>query len=101
MFRTDVNEMNVEPINRGDELRQGVQPRFHLAPVVIGRPIVRELLHRRELDALSRITDRLPLRPFSRDDPPTEVCKSLLRYVDVKWTYCLLVDVRVRFGMYS
>lgn len=27
--------MNVEPINRGDELRQGVQPRFHPAPVVI------------------------------------------------------------------
>ena len=25
VFRTDVNEMNVQPIDLGDELRQGVQ----------------------------------------------------------------------------
>ena len=30
MLRADVNEMNVEPVDLGDELRQGVQPR--LAP---------------------------------------------------------------------
>ncbi len=52
MLRTHMDEMNVEPIDLGDELRQGVQPRLALAPVVICRPIVRELLSRRELHAL-------------------------------------------------
>ena len=84
MLRTHVNEVDVEPIDRGDELRQGVQPRLHLSPVVIGRPIVRELLHGRELDALRRISDRLPLGPLGRDDPPTEVNECLFWNLDVK-----------------
>ena len=52
MLRTNVNEVNVQPIDLGDELRQGVQPRLALAPVVFRRPIARELLNRRELHAL-------------------------------------------------
>ena len=59
MFRTNVNEMNVDPIDLGHELRQGVQLRLALAPVVIGRPIAREFLHRRELHALRLIGDGL------------------------------------------
>ena len=57
MFRTNVNEMNVQPIDLGHELRQGVQSRLALAPIVIRRPIARELLHRRELHALRFIRD--------------------------------------------
>ena len=34
MFRANVDEMNVEPIDLGHELRQRVEPRFELAPVV-------------------------------------------------------------------
>ena len=34
MFRANVNEMNVEPIDLGHELRQGVQFRLALAPIV-------------------------------------------------------------------
>ena len=52
MFRTNVNEMNVQSIDLGDELRQGVQFRLALAPVVVCRPIAREFLNRRELHAL-------------------------------------------------
>jgi hypothetical protein len=37
MFRANVDEMNVEPIDPGDELRQGVQFSLALAPVVICR----------------------------------------------------------------
>ena len=61
MFRTNVNEMNVEPIDLGHELRQGVQFRLALAPIVICRPIAREFLHRRELHALRLICDSLPV----------------------------------------
>jgi hypothetical protein len=52
MFRTNVNEMNVQAIDFGLELRQGVQFRLALSPVVICRPITREVLDRRELHAL-------------------------------------------------
>jgi len=58
MLRANVNEMNVEPIDLGDELREGVQSRLALAPIVFGRPVARELLNRRELHALRRIRDR-------------------------------------------
>src|SRR5713226_2628348 len=36
MFRANVNEVNVQSIDLGDELRQGVQSRLHLSPVVFG-----------------------------------------------------------------
>ena len=51
MLRTDVDEVNVQPIDIGDKLRQGVQPPFELAPVVSRGPVAREFLHRRELHA--------------------------------------------------
>ena len=60
MFRTNVNEMNVEPIDLGDEMRQGIQFRLALAPIVIRRPIAREFLHRRELHALRMHRRRSP-----------------------------------------
>ena len=43
MLRTDVNEVDVEPVDLGDELRQGVQPGLARAPVVVGHPVAREL----------------------------------------------------------
>ena len=44
MFRTDVNEMDVEPIDLGDELRQNVQFLLARAPVVIRCPMAGKLL---------------------------------------------------------
>ena len=44
--------MNVEPVNLGDELWKRVEFRFRLAPIVVGRPIACEFLHRREWHAL-------------------------------------------------
>ena len=45
VLRADVDEMNVQSIDLGDELWQGVQPRLHLAPVVFRRPVARDVLH--------------------------------------------------------
>src|SRR5438046_3568542 len=86
MLRTDVNEVDVEPVDRGHELRQGVHPRLDLTPVVIGRPIGREFLHRGELHALRRITDRFPLRPLRRLDAPTEIVERRLRSGEAEGT---------------
>ena len=51
-FRAHVNEMNVDAVDVGYELRQRLQLRLALAPVVVRRPIAREFLDRRELHTL-------------------------------------------------
>ena len=55
--------MNVEPVDLGDELRQGVQFCLDFAPVILCRPIARQRLNRRELYALGCIWNRFSLRP--------------------------------------
>src|SRR5580704_8445012 len=58
-----MNEMNVQPVDLGDELRQGVQFCFALAPIVICPPIARQRLRRRELYSLGCICNRFSFRP--------------------------------------
>src|SRR5258708_23771841 len=58
MFRTNVNEMNVEPVALGDGARQGLQLRLALAPIILCRPLPRAFLSRRDLAALRLSGDR-------------------------------------------
>jgi hypothetical protein len=81
MLRADVDEVDVQPVDLGDELRQGVQPGFDLAPVVFRRPVSGEFLHRRQLHALRAITDEFPLWPFCRFDTAAQVDKLLFRHI--------------------
>ena len=60
LLRAHVDEVDVDAVDLGHELRQGVQPRLDLAPVVVRRPVARELLHRRELHALRLVRRRSP-----------------------------------------
>src|SRR5882724_783274 len=76
--------MNVEPVDLGDELRQDLQPRLDLAPVILCLPIARESLHCRELHALRCIRDRFPIRPHRRLDAPAQFGKFRFRNVYVK-----------------
>jgi hypothetical protein len=39
VLRANVDEVDVEPVDLGDELRQGPEPRLALAPVVLGFPV--------------------------------------------------------------
>ena len=71
--------MNVQPIDLGDELRQGVQLRLDLAPIVVCRPILRERLSGRELHALRCIRDRFPFGPPRRLNAPAQFGKFRLR----------------------
>ena len=68
----------------GHELRQGVQLRFRLSPVVAGAPILDERLELRELYALRLVIDRLPVGPARRGDAPAKVVELLLRDVDAE-----------------
>src|SRR3954452_22394837 len=60
------------------------KPCFALAPVVRGRPVAGELLHRGELDALRAILDELLARPPCGRDAPAEVVDLLVRDVDAE-----------------
>ena len=82
LLRTHVDEVNVDPIDRGDELRQGVELRLARAPVVLGSPVAREFLNRRELHALRLIRDDLPRGPSCRRDAPAQVGERLVRNVN-------------------
>ena len=79
MLRTNVNEMNVQSVDLRDELRQGVEFRFDLAPVVVRRPIAREFLHRREPHTLRFIRDRFLLGPLGLVYAPAQFRKFLFR----------------------
>ena len=41
MLRSEMDEMDFQPVDLGDELRQGVQRRFAFAPIVAGPPVAR------------------------------------------------------------
>jgi hypothetical protein len=51
-----MDEVDIQPVDFGDEIRYGVEPRLDLAPVVIGLPIAQNLL-----DGLERRADRLEI----------------------------------------
>jgi hypothetical protein len=76
--------MNLHPVDVRRELRQGVQRRFDLGPVVIFLPITREFAHRRELHALRCICHRFQLRPLCRGDPPAEVRQRFVGHRDME-----------------
>ena len=84
VLRPHMDEVDVEPVDLGDELRKGVQPRLDLPPVVVGRPVARELLHRRQLHALRRIGDGLLFGPARRGDALPEVDERLFRHLEAE-----------------
>ena len=84
--RANVEEVNVQPVDLGDEVRQRVQLRLALAPVVVGPPVAQELLHHRQRNALRVVADRLALRPPRRIHPPAEVRELRLRKTDLEQT---------------
>ena len=84
MLRANMNEMDVQSIDLGDELRQRVQPRLYPAPVIAGRPIARELLHGRKRHALRIVGNRLILGPPRRGDARALISQDGFRNVDAE-----------------
>src|SRR6266404_7398670 len=94
MLRTNVNKVNVEAIDLGNEVRHGLQFRLALAPVVVGSPIAGEFLHRCELHSLRCVRDLFSIRPLGRVDAPPQISEFGIWKVELKRTYgsfvCLL-----------
>ena len=87
VLRTHVDEVDVEPVDLGGELGQGVELRLALAPVVVRRPVAREVLERRERHALRRVRDGLLLRPPRGLNAPAEIVNRLLGNIDPEWAH--------------
>src|SRR5262245_16931241 len=100
VLRAYVDEVDVEPVDLGDEVRQGLESRLALAPVVIGPPIARELLRRRKLDALRGVRDVLLIGPPVRVDAPAQVRELRVRNdAHLKRTNRILVGTSLGHGV--
>ena len=74
----DVDEVDVEPVDLGDEVREGLQPRRALAPVVLAHPVAGEVLHECERHALRVVRDGLLLGESRRGDARPHVLEIRL-----------------------
>jgi hypothetical protein len=86
VLRLRVDEVNLEPIDVGCELRQPVQHLLAPAPVVISRPVGGECLQRGQLYALRGVADQLLAGPASLRDAPTQIGQRLVGNLDVEGT---------------
>src|SRR5262249_19876135 len=84
--RTNVDEMNVETVDLGDEVRHCIEPRLGLAPVVLRAPVTGELLDGRERHALREIRDGFALGQARRTNTPAKILEVGLRKVDAEGT---------------
>jgi MFS transporter, PHS family, inorganic phosphate transporter len=80
----DVDEVDVQPVDLGDEVRQLAEPGLARAPVVAGGPVAGQVLHHRERDALRVVGDRLALGPPGRGDAPAQLGELGLREADLE-----------------
>src|SRR5512133_288539 len=78
----NVDEVDVYPVDLGDEVRESGEALLELAPVVIRGPIGGQRLNRLQLHALRGI--RLPVGPARRRDASTEICQFVFRNADVE-----------------
>src|SRR5689334_23429381 len=66
LLRPHVDEMDVETVDLGEEVRQRLEPRLALAPVVVAGPVARQLLGGRKADPLRVVADRFSLGQIGR-----------------------------------
>ena len=74
--RTDVQKMNIQPVDPGPVLSEPVEHAFASPPIVLFPPIFHQLFQAMELQALGDIRDRLRLRPSGG-------CQTALQIIDL------------------
>src|SRR5262249_4038903 len=84
MTRAYVDKVNVNAVDGSHELRQGVESRLRLSPVVIRLPVAHQLFHGRGLHALRLVLDRLAVGQACRREALAEVHQCCFRNLDLK-----------------
>ena len=77
----NVDEVDVEAVDLGLELRKGVQLRLAVSPVVIRSPVANEFPKLRQLRPLRLICNRLGVGPARRLEAAAEICDVLVGQV--------------------
>ena len=80
--RPDMEEMDVEPVDRREIIGQRIQPRLDAAPVIVVAPIGRQFLRIGERDALIPVVDRFLLGPARPRQPVFQIVERRLRHID-------------------
>jgi hypothetical protein len=82
MTRLNVDEVDVHAVDLRLELRESVQSRLALAPIVAGSPVANEFLELRQLRALRLICDRFLVGPARGLKPAAKLGELFLRETD-------------------
>ena len=85
MRRADVDEVDLQPVNGGQELGVGVELGFSLAPVMSRSPVTYEFPNTGQPNALRSVSDRLTFGPASRRDAPAQFSNVPLRDLGAEW----------------
>ena len=86
VLRPHVDEVDVEAIDLGDEVRHGIEARLDFAPVIFGGPVAREFLRGRERHALRKVGDGFLLRESCCQDTPAQFGELRLRSIHLERT---------------
>src|SRR5262245_23260423 len=92
MTRPHVDKVNVHAVDPCHELRQSIELRFDLSPVVVSSPITHQLLEVCELYALRPVIDRLSVGPSRGGNAPAEVNEVFLGDVNTEGTNSIARD---------
>src|SRR5205807_10252101 len=82
--RAHVDEVDAEPVDRGAELREGVQAGLRPPPVVLVGPVAAQVAHVGERDPLGPVVDRLGLGPSRPPEALVEVSEDGVGHIDPK-----------------
>ena len=86
MFRPNMDEVDVQPVDLSDKLRHRIELRLDLPPVVVRLPIVHELLQDGQRHALRFIRDGLLVGPPCGRQAAAKVDEVLVGNIDAERT---------------
>jgi hypothetical protein len=82
-----VDELDVDAVDRGDELRQRIEPGLDLAPVIARFPVANQRLQPGQLNALRGVADRLAVGPARGPEAPAQIGDRSLGNIDAEGPY--------------
>jgi len=86
-----MDQMNVQPVDFGDELVKAVQRGLPRPPVVFVGPIGGQLAGVCQRNALTPVIHALGLRPVGARKTRSQIIENIIGNVNAKWLHPLIV----------
>src|SRR5260370_20953463 len=84
MWRTKMQEVNIEPVNLRRVLCEAIEQRFTTAPIVLFSPIAADLLDPFQRRALAPVIDQFGFRPACPAQSRSEIVEHIVADRDAK-----------------